>query len=358
MDQLSPEFQAMMAQMHGVPETGSQIAGSYQSLVSTLEKRAGATAKKGEETYFASYEDMRMHEAMVHDRPRTEGYHRALQEAGVQGKIVADAGAGTGVLSCFAAKAGAEKVYAIEASKVAMFARRVAEANGCTNVEVVEELLEKADLPQVDIIVSEWMGYFLIYEHMLPSVLSLRDRCLKEGGRMIPGKCTLFMAPLHDASWWQEKVEAWGDVCGLDMSCVRDGMLDSLFQQPLVRDVDVECVLGDGSIIFAFDAHTVSAEGVREFAADFEFEVSAPAIHGFVTWFDCELYPGVALSTSPRVSATHWKQTCLMLPDPLPSGKVVGKMSVSPLADFPRGLRIVIDGKVGPISFCHCWEFR
>jgi hypothetical protein len=47
---------------------------------------------------------------------------------------------------------------------------------------------------KVDLIVSEWMGYFLIFEHMLPSVIAVRDRCLIKGGLIIPSKAELFIA--------------------------------------------------------------------------------------------------------------------------------------------------------------------
>jgi predicted RNA methylase len=47
---------------------------------------------------------------------------------------------------------------------------------------------------RVDLIVSEWMGYFLIFEHMLPSVIAVRDSCLKKEGEIIPSKAELFIA--------------------------------------------------------------------------------------------------------------------------------------------------------------------
>ncbi len=46
----------------------------------------------------------------------------------------------------------------------------------------------------VEVIVSEWMGYFLLCERMLPTVLYVRDRCLAEGGIMIPGKARIKIA--------------------------------------------------------------------------------------------------------------------------------------------------------------------
>lgn len=47
-------------------------------------------------------------------------------------------------------------------------------------VTVLKGKIEEIELPvaQVDVIISEWMGYFLVYENMLDSVLYARDKWL------------------------------------------------------------------------------------------------------------------------------------------------------------------------------------
>jgi FkbM family methyltransferase len=50
-----------------------------------------------------------------------------------------DVGAGSGILSLFAAQAGASKVYAIEASKSAENARKLIKANGFEKIITVLE---------------------------------------------------------------------------------------------------------------------------------------------------------------------------------------------------------------------------
>ena len=53
---------------------------------------------------------------------------------------------------------------------------------------------------QVDIIISEWMGYALLYESMLDTVLVARDRWLNPDGIIMPDKvslCCARMPPLH-----------------------------------------------------------------------------------------------------------------------------------------------------------------
>ncbi len=69
---------------------------------------------------------------MLMDEVRTSHYRNAILNNGVDfaGKIVMDVGAGSGILSLFAAQAGALKVYAVEASGMAQNARKLVEANG------------------------------------------------------------------------------------------------------------------------------------------------------------------------------------------------------------------------------------
>jgi type I protein arginine methyltransferase len=47
-------------------------------------------------------------------------------------------------------------------------------------ITLIKGKIEEVDLPvsKVDIIISEWMGYFLLYESMLDTVLFARDKWL------------------------------------------------------------------------------------------------------------------------------------------------------------------------------------
>jgi len=75
-------------------------------------------------------------------------------------------------------------------------------------ITLVKGKLEEAELPldQFDIIISEWMGYFLLYESMLDTVLLARDKYLKKGGLIFPDTATLYMAAIEDQDYKEEKI--------------------------------------------------------------------------------------------------------------------------------------------------------
>lgn len=105
----------------------------------------------------------------------------------------------------------------MEASQLADTCRRVVVENGFQDkIEVIHsrvEDLEETSIGKVDIIVSEWMGFYLVHEGMLDSVLLARDRFLKEDGLMFPNEARLYAAPCELPSLY----EFWNDVYGVSM---------------------------------------------------------------------------------------------------------------------------------------------
>lgn len=88
-------------------------------------------------------------------------------------------------------------------------AKEIVEANGMSDkITLLQGKMEEVTLPfpKVDIIVSEWMGYFLLYESMLDTVLYARDKYLAPGGKIFPDKATLFVAGIEDGAYKEEKI--------------------------------------------------------------------------------------------------------------------------------------------------------
>lgn len=80
----------------------------------------------------------------------------------------------------------------------------------------MEDIQLPDGITHVDIIISEWMGYALLYESMLDSVLRARDRFLKpERGLMAPSQAQMMFALCDAADIFKERVAFWGDVYGM-----------------------------------------------------------------------------------------------------------------------------------------------
>lgn len=151
--------------------------------------------------YFCTYSFLYHQKDMLEDRKRTTAYFNACMknQSVFRDKVVLDVGTGSGILAIFAAKAGAKKVYAVEATSMAAFAKRlIAEQGYQDRIEVIQGVIESVEIPEkVDIIISEWMGYFLLRESMLDSVLVARDRFLKSDGALYPSHAKMYMAPVR-----------------------------------------------------------------------------------------------------------------------------------------------------------------
>jgi predicted RNA methylase len=152
------------------------------------------------EYYFKRYGDLELQRRMVADRPRTDAFAAAIQEVVRPTDTVLDVGTGTGILAMLAARAGARKVYAIDQSDIADAAARLVVENRLDDrVEVIKGSAAELELPEkVDLLISEWLGHVAFVEGMLADVLAARDRNLAEGGRMLPARVRVMLAPLPD----------------------------------------------------------------------------------------------------------------------------------------------------------------
>ncbi|GIQ89957.1 protein arginine N-methyltransferase, partial [Kipferlia bialata] len=120
----------------------------------------------------------------------------------LKGKVVLDVGCGTGIICLMAAAAGAEHVYGVDNSGILSVAREIIKLNGYEHkITLIKGKIEEIELPveQVDVIVSEWMGYACLYESMLQSVLIARDKYLRpETGIMMPDRCQMLVCAAED----------------------------------------------------------------------------------------------------------------------------------------------------------------
>ncbi|MEZ6017407.1 MAG: class I SAM-dependent methyltransferase [Planctomycetota bacterium] len=260
--------------------------------------------------YFASYSDPGVHRLMISDHPRTDGYRRAIESC-VEGKRVLDVGTGTGILSLFAARAGAEWVIAVDNSAILETACELAAENNLAHkIQFVSANAETMELDgPVDVIMSEWMGFFGLAELMFRSVIHARDKWLRPGGVMIPGQFRLQMAPTDDVHVHQELGAGLWErpVYGLDFSL----MIEREVSSPITAacDLSAASLMGPPATVLDLDLHVAKYEDFF-FTAAVELPIERSGrLSGFGGWFEVDLVPGVTLSCSPMAPRTHWRQS-------------------------------------------------
>ncbi|XP_072969157.1 probable protein arginine N-methyltransferase 1 [Typha angustifolia] len=318
--------------------------------------------KTSADYYFDSYSHFGIHEEMLKDVVRTKTYQNVIYRNSflLENKVVLDVGAGTGILSLFCAKAGAKHVYAIECSQMADMAKEIVQKNGFSDViTVLKGKVEEIELPvtHVDVIISEWMGYFLLFENMLNTVLYARNKWLTNGGAILPDKASLYLTAIEDAEYKEDKIEFWNNVYGFDMSCIKKQAM----MEPLVDTVDQNQIVTNCQLLKTMDISKMSSGDVS-FTAPFKLVAERnDYIHALVAYFDVSFtkcHKLMGFSTGPRSKATHWKQTVLYLEDVLTiceGEALVGSMTVEPNKKNPRDVDIMLKYS---LSGQHCQVSR
>jgi len=328
--------------------------------------------------YFCTYSYLYHQKDMLEDHKRTGAYYQAIMSNKRQfhNKVVLDVGTGSGILAIFAAKAGAKKVYAVEATSMALNARKLVAHNKLDHiVEVIQGTVETIKLPEkVDIIVSEWMGYFLLRESMLDSVLIARDKFLKEGGALYPSHANMYISPIatkitgnkaadleSSLDGWQGFTEDMSKYYQVDLSCF-DQAFDEEQKEFFLgtsqwTDIHPSQVLGTASCFKRYDLHTVTLDELKGvLKAPFSMQVvtrgPVDALCGYfdVTFSGSAANPtdnNVILTTMPdQTGATHWgQQTFVMYPtlECAPGDTIKGDIVVTRRNDNQRLLKVEAD---------------
>eukprot|EP00929_Paragymnodinium_shiwhaense_P097819 TRINITY_DN59419_c0_g1_i1.p1 TRINITY_DN59419_c0_g1~~TRINITY_DN59419_c0_g1_i1.p1 ORF type:complete len:487 (-),score=83.29 TRINITY_DN59419_c0_g1_i1:385-1845(-) len=289
-----------------------------------------------EEEEESAYCNLGTHREMLEDKVRTESYRQAIF-ATCADKVVLEVGCGSGILSVFAAQAGAAHVVAVEANEeMASYAMEVIASNGFAErvsvvvgrledvAEEVDEALaavvsnsgDAADSLTVDVVLSEWMGYMLVCEGMFHSVSFARERWLAPGGRMIPERCSVMLAPFTNPGT-VEKISGYWNTSpyGVDMSALAPRALSQYGSEPVIDTLPNACSLLSKPVrVWDMDCATATGDDADEQAGEFRFVVSSEGtFHGLAAWFTCDLTSDVSFCTGPENTATHWEQTLLFV---------------------------------------------
>lgn len=320
-----PESVSRLVRLLSSPATEDEFAARFaeRKLGSASEGRAllqwaieAGLASPGGSTiqpqdYMEIYASWRSQRGMIADEVRTRMFGEAIASLCRPDTVAIDVGSGSGILSLFAARAGARKIYALELTSMIEDAQQIAADNGFgEQITFVRGDAAEFEAPEpVDLIFSEWAGMFLIDEYRhYEAYCQIRDRFLKPSGAAIPGKSSIFIAPVDNSQLYTERgFGFWKNpIHGFDFSVARNRQLAT--PRRIIVDARSSCLLGE----YKLATIDCRKEGVGAFFFETEFThryTAASACHGFVGYFDLELAPGIVLDTSPYSKLTHWQQS-------------------------------------------------
>jgi len=217
------------------------------------------------------------------------------------GDTVVDLGAGTGILSFLACRAGARRVYAIEAGESLEFARLLAAPNGFVDrIEFINTPSTQVVLPErVNAIVGDIHDTFGLQARGLDAVVDARERFLAPDGVLVPCSIRLMAVPIEAEDVYRRRMEIWnGRVQGIDLSPMRSLAAN----QPTAARVDRAQLLAEPAALATLDlmrvtqlhtGGTASCEVMRD-----------GVLHGICGCFVTTLTEGVQMGNVPGDSAT------------------------------------------------------
>ena len=326
------------------------VGGGRSKLPKLVEANGHDEEEEDHEGYFSSYAHYGIHEEMIKDKVRTDSYRSFIvnNPSLFKGARVLDVGCGTSILSMFATQAGAKEVIGVDNSEIAYQAMDIVMENKLKQtVNIQKGRAEDLKIEgKVDIIISEWMGYFLFYESMLDTVLYCRDNYLTEGGCIYPDRCNISVVALDDEELYSAKVSFWENVYGFKMGAMRK----SVVEEPLIGVVKPEKIISTPHVLKEFDLMKVSVKDL-EFEAPFTLDILQDGkINALVGYFDIDFERNaehvVRFSTSPADTPTHWKQTVFFFKEAIvvaKDEKIEGRLKCRKSKQDSRSLDVTVD---------------
>lgn len=256
------------------------------------------------------------HRTLIADRPRNEAFFAALKAVIVPGQtVIADIGAGSGLLGLMASKLGAKAVYLFETAEVARVADKILKANRAKNCNLIPcHSTEFDDRLQVDVIVSETLGNYALEENIIDTLNDARRRFLKPKGRIIPSQIRQYAAPVV-ARRIDAELRAWEGVGqGLDLGVAQAMSFNNVY----VRTLKPDELLDGGKSARLWDTVDLTHDPKSTRKGEASWKAVRPqTIYGVAYWWDAALTDTIALSTAPTAAATHWEQLYFPLATPV-----------------------------------------
>lgn len=260
------------------------------------------------------------HHNMLRDSIRMAAYQRAIERAVTPASVVLDLGAGSGILSFFAAKAQASHIYAIEKRPdMVSVAKILAEANHFADrITFVQNSSHQvsADLldPKPTVLVAEILGNAILEERVLEFTIDARDRFLAPGGKLIPGQLDIMLVAFDTGMMVDraQEVAELETMYGLNLEILKT----VLAQKPTLKlerfAPQTHQIMSKPVCVIQLDLATITSPLFRQ-----RFDLIPTQdgyINGFCMYFKAHLDEETVLTNSPWAPSTHWTQMVYYFP--------------------------------------------
>jgi protein arginine N-methyltransferase 1 len=257
---------------------------------------------------------VREHARYLRDRARLDAFARALAEV-ARDRVVVDLGAGTGVLGMIACRAGARRVYAIEADPIAALARTLVRDNGLDDrIAVIRNRAAEAMLPErAGVIVCDQIGRFGVDSDILTLMRDARLRFLAADGVLVPNTIDIVVAPIEHPSLARRVFDRAHGPAGLAFAAF-ERMMTNTVHPVTLRQAHV---LGAPVPALSLDLMRDPPMPLRGEAT---FDVVRPGVlHGMGAWFEARLSPSVTMTNAPDAPERIRRQAaCFPVAEPVP----------------------------------------
>ncbi len=281
---------------------------------------------------------------MLHDRVRMDAYRRAIHKAVKPGDVVLDLGAGTGILSILAARAGARRVHAVDPNPAIHFLADLARENGLDDrIEVHPTSALELELPEkADVIVSDLRGSFPLNGYHAEILRDARVRLLQPNGISMPARDRLFVAAVDSTSvtsYFDQALDGYRRL-GVRSDALRSSIHNTahLDSACMLHATDVVTSAAEWAVIEYGVWNAAIAEGEGRLTPKRDAIVNALAV-----WFEATIFGDLGYANTPG-NVTAYARIILPLIEPVPV--VLGDVMNVVLRVNARGTRWAWDWEV------------
>jgi len=277
--------------------------------------------------------------SMIRDRARLDAHAAALRRVVTPESIVLDLGAGTGIMSLLACKAGARRVYAVEPSGAVQILLAAARDNGFSDrIVVLQQRSTAVTLPErADVIVSDLRGVLPPYGTHFADVADARRRLLSPSGRLLPMRDTLWLAVISAPEDFERARSIWcSGPEGLDLRSA----LPFIDHELAKYRAHPEQLLGAPVAWASLDYATLADRAVRG-SGSCSMTKDAVA-HGVLVWFDTELVAGIGYSNAPGATDGIYGQIFFTWPEAV---------------ELRTGDHVSVEVRADPIGSAYVWTW-